>query len=288
VGFASLNGGTTGGAGGQTVTVTNQSDLENYAGSSDPYIIKVQGTITISPFGKEVNVTSNKTIVGVGADATIKEGGFRIINQRNVIIRNLTIRDTYVASDHEGKSQDYDAIQVDTSQNIWFDHCHFTRGGDGLLDLRKDTDYVTVSWCILSHHNKCWGVGWTDNVISKMTLHHNWIHDTEVRNPSFDNAIGHLYNNFLEDISGYGNWIRGNAIAVIENSYYENVKDPWYVDNGEMVTRGNKAVNCSGRQEGNKGTAFDPSSYYSYTLDPVDDVPNLLRTYAGPSANIQY
>lgn len=41
---------------------------------------------------------------------------------------------------------------------------------DGLIDLRKDTDYVTVSNNLLSEHNKAFGIGWTDNVISKMTV----------------------------------------------------------------------------------------------------------------------
>ncbi|MEU7827513.1 MULTISPECIES: hypothetical protein [unclassified Nonomuraea] len=34
------------------------------------------------------------------------------------------------------------------------------------------------------------------------------------------------------------------------------------------------------------GSAFNPGSFYSYTLDPAADVPSLLRTYAGPQANI--
>jgi hypothetical protein len=174
VGFASLNANgqnsTTGGEGGQTVTVRTQSDLERYAGASEPYIIRVEGTITISPFGKEVKVTSNKTIVGVGSNAMIREGGFILDPANNVIIRNLTIRDSYVADDPEGKDQDYDGIQVDNSHHIWLDHCHFTHMGDGLVDLRETTDYVTVSWCIISNHNKCFGVGWTDNTEFKLLL----------------------------------------------------------------------------------------------------------------------
>lgn len=43
---------------------------------------------------------------------------------------------------------------------------------DGLIDLRKDTDYVTVSFCLLSEHNKAFGIGWTQNVISKVTVHY--------------------------------------------------------------------------------------------------------------------
>ncbi len=292
VGFASMNAdgqnGTTGGEGGQTVTVRTQADLEAYAGASAPYVIRVEGTITISPFGKEVAVASNKTIVGVGANATISQGGFVLDPANNVIIRNLTIRDSFVEGDYDGKTQDYDGIQVDNSHHIWIDHCRITHMGDGIIDLREATTYVTVSWCILDNHNKCFGLGWTDNTEYKVTIHHVWIHDTNQRNPSFDNGIGHLYNNFLENVTSYGNYSRGAARLVIENSYFQGVNDPYYPDStAQLVARGNRIVSCTGRSE-TLGSAFNPSSYYSYTLDPVDDVPNILRTYAGPNANIQY
>jgi pectate lyase len=36
--------------------------------------------------------------------------------------------------------------------------------GDGLLDIRKDSQYITVSYNHFSHHNKAFGIGWTSNV----------------------------------------------------------------------------------------------------------------------------
>jgi pectinesterase len=35
-----------------------------------------------------------------------------------------------------------------------------------------------------------------------------------------------------------------------------------------------------------KGTAFDSSAHYSYTLDPVENVPALLRSGSGPQATV--
>ena len=47
-GFATQNGGTTGGAGGTTVTVTNGADFLTYVETVDtPYIIQVSGTIEL-------------------------------------------------------------------------------------------------------------------------------------------------------------------------------------------------------------------------------------------------
>lgn len=90
-GFASLNGGTTGGNGGTVVTVSSFDDLAEYAASEGKYVIQVQGRIDVTPFGYEIPVGSDKTIVGLGSDGEIYQGGFSLQSVRNVIIRNLKI-----------------------------------------------------------------------------------------------------------------------------------------------------------------------------------------------------
>jgi len=283
--------GTTGGASGQTVTVTNQADLNRYVTASEPYVIRVAGAITISPRGTELRVASNKTIVGVGTGGEIVSGGFFIgTGVSNVIIRNLTIRDTLMPDDDPGDdAYDYDAIQIDTASNIWIDHNRLTRMNDGLLDSRKDATNITVSWNQFLDNNKTFGIGWTDNVTARMTIHHNWFRGTNSRNPSADNlAYLHMYNNYLQNVTGYGNYVRGYTKAVIENSYYDNVRDPYYVEAGELVQRGNITVNSSWRsgRVTSRGSAFNPGSFYSYTLHPASDVPSLVSTYSGPQAAI--
>jgi pectate lyase len=287
-GFAA---GVTGGAGGQTVTATTQAQLNQYVTSSSPYVIRVAGTINISPKGTELRVASNKTIIGVGTSGHIVGGGFFLAaGVSNVIIRNLTIRDTTMADDDPGDdAYDYDAIQMDTANRIWIDHNRLSRMNDGLIDSRKDTTNLTVSWNHLADNNKTFGIGWTDNVTARITIHHNWLQNTRTRNPSADNiAYCHLYNNYVQNTSSYGHFIRGLTKAVIENSYFENSRNPYYVEAGELVQRGNITVNSpwdSGKVT-SKGSAFNPSSFYSYTLHPATDVPALLRQYAGPQANI--
>ncbi|OON28026.1 MULTISPECIES: RICIN domain-containing protein [unclassified Micromonospora] len=287
-GFAGAAG-TTGGAGGTTVTVTNQADLERYASSSAAYVIRVNAAIAVSPYGKEIPIRSNKTIIGVGRNGQIVNGGFHLSEgTSNVIIRNLTIRDTRVASDDpDDKDFDYDGIQMDTANKIWIDHNQIVRMNDGLIDSRKDTTNLTVSWNVIAEGNKAFGIGWTTNVTARMTIHHNWIHDNNVRNPSTDNvAYAHFYNNYMQNIRGYGNYSRGYTKMVIENSYYENVKDPYYRDdNAQLRQTGSICVSCTGQRE-TGGSAFTPSSFYSYTLHPASEVPSMLRTYAGPQAAI--
>lgn len=296
-GFASVSAlgqnGTYGGRDGRTVTVRTQADLEKYATAAEPYVIVVAGTITMNPVGKEIKVASDKTIVGSGTSGHIVGGGF-FLGQgvHNVIIRNLTIRDA-----HQGvwndKEHDFDAVQMDGAHHVWIDHNDLRNMADGLIDVRKDSTYVTVSWNKLSQNNKTFGIGWTGNVTTDITIHHNWFRETEQRNPSTDNAAhAHLYNNFLEDVantgitSSYGNYSRGGTRMVLENSYFQGMRNPVIKDaTATVVQRGNVFSGTSGRNESG-GTAFDPRTYYAYTLDRAADVPSLLKSGTGPRTAI--
>ncbi|MGW0418095.1 pectinesterase family protein [Streptomyces sp. NPDC003015] len=296
-GFASVDAlgqnGTYGGRDGQIVTVKTLADLEKYATASEPYVIVVAATITMDPVGKEIKVQSDKTIVGAGTSGQIVGGGFFLgSGVHNVIIRNLTIRDAYQGVWND-KEHDFDAIQMDGAHHVWIDHNDLRHMADGLIDVRKDSTYVTVSWNKLSQDNKAFGIGWTENVVTDITIHHNWVRETEQRNPSTDNAAhAHLYNNFLEDVAGtdinssYGNYSRGATKMVLENSWFQGFKNPVIKDStASIVQKGNTFVDTSGRNESG-GTAFDPKTYYAYTLDKTADVPALLKSGAGPRSSI--
>lgn len=295
-GFASVNAlgqnGTYGGRDGKTVTVKTLTDLEKYATASEPYVIVVAATITMDPKGKEIKVASDKTIVGSGTSGQIVGGGF-FLGQgvHNVILRNLTIRDSYAGTWND-KEHDFDAIQMDGAHHVWIDHNDLRHMADGLIDSRKDTTNLTVSWNKLSNNNKTFGIGWTENTTADITIHHNWIRETEQRNPSTDNvAHAHLYNNYLQDIAGtditssYGNYSRGKTKMLLENSYFEGINNPVTKDSSaSVVQRGNVFVGTSGRNESG-GTAFDPKSFYAYELDEGAEVPAKVRGGAGPRAD---
>ncbi|WP_330349059.1 pectinesterase family protein [Streptomyces sp. NBC_00582] len=298
-GFASVDAlgqkGTYGGRDGKTVTVKTLADLEKYATATEPYVIVVAATINMDPVGKEIKVQSNKTIIGSGTAGQIVGGGF-FLGQgvHNVIIRNLTIRDAYQGVWND-KEHDYDGIQMDGAHHVWIDHNDIRHMADGLIDSRKDTTYLTVSWNRLSQENKAFGIGWTDNVTADITIHHNWIRETEQRNPSTDNvAHAHLYNNFLEDVAGteikssYGNYARGRTNMILENSSFQGLTNPVVRDaTATLVQRGNVFSGTTGKNEsGGSGAAWDPRKYYAYTLDKTADVPSLLRSGAGPRSTL--
>ncbi|MGW0821200.1 pectinesterase family protein [Streptomyces sp. NPDC002845] len=294
-GFASLAGGTTGGAGGKVVTVTDHASLAAYAAAEEPYVIRVSGAIDVEPFGSDIVVASNKTIIGVGRTGEIVHGELHLNpGTSNVIIRNLTIRDSAVEGDWDCKDTDFDGIQMDTVHHVWIDHNRFSRICDGQLDIRKDSEYVTVSYNRFENNNKTLGIGWTSNVRTQLTLDHNWFRGTKQRNPSADNcAYAHLYNNYFSEQPAdgdptwtYASWSRGRTRMVIENSYYDGVQHPYQADDtAELVERGSILKNTSGRHD-EWGAAFDPKDFYDYRLDPAAAVPALVSRFSGPQKQL--
>jgi pectate lyase len=282
-GFATLAGGVSGGGNAPPTIVTTQADLKTCVRDTVPRVCRVQGSVVFGVYEK-IDLRPDKTIIGIGANAEIVNGGFRMVeNRSNVIIRNLTFRDS--AND----GLDKDGIQMDQAHHVWIDHNRFLRLGDGQIDSRLDTTYLTVSWNVFEHHDKTFGIGWTPNVTSQITIHHNWIHDTNQRNPSADNILrAHLYNNVVENVTSYGNYARGGTNMVLQNSVFRNVHDPHYYDTGTLVAQGNQYINTTGQQEssGTSFSFFNPGSFYPYTLTPTAQVEALVKSCAGPRAEL--
>src|SRR5690606_9031003 len=87
IGYAAENGTTTGGKGGQTVTVSTLAALKSAASSKSPMIIQVSGTISGTGM---INVASNKTIIGLKG-SKLNGVGLLLYTVNNVIIQNMTI-----------------------------------------------------------------------------------------------------------------------------------------------------------------------------------------------------
>jgi len=304
-GFASVDAlgvnGTTGGAGGKVVTVTTQEELEKYAQAEEPYIIRVAGEIKIAEkqnpktryeklTTKEIHISSNKTIIGVGKSGHIVGGGFFIgPGMHNIILRNLTIRDSFLAGDWAGVRNDFDGLQMDNAHHVWVDHCHFSRHGDGCLDSRLGTTYLTVSWCIFSDHNKCMGVGWDSKVTAHITVHHSWFRNLGCRSPGAGQVLrAHYYNNYLHGIGAHSHGVNNGTNMVIQNSLFDNVANPIMVTERTctVANAGSVFRHCGGRHDIAGRIFFDASRFYPYTLDKAEDLPGLLAKYAGPQKNL--
>ncbi|MEV0999299.1 right-handed parallel beta-helix repeat-containing protein [Nonomuraea sp. NPDC050202] len=283
-GFAAVNAlgqnGTTGGAGGRTVTATNADQFLEYIDSLEPLVIQVSGTIAIT---SKQGVRPNKTIVGVGTSGHITGGGLDFYRSYNVIVRNLRFTN---AED--------DAVNIgQNSHHIWIDHNTFSGAVDGSVDVVRGADYVTVSWNHFDHSDKSMlishsdGAGGTDIGHLKVTIHHNFFDNSRQRHPRirFGEPV-HIYNNYFLGNELYGVASTENAGAVVEGNYFENVPHPLYSASGyadsgpgRAVQRNNIFVN-SGTPEV-AGTVTEPRTYYSYTVDAPQTVPSAVRAGAG-------
>jgi len=249
IGFATLNGGTTGGRAGQTVTASTYAQLKTYAESSTPYVVMVQGTISNGANGGQVNVASNKSIIGVGTTGFLFGVGLNIANSNNIIIQNLRISMTgvttrvdtpgvYSSTGDEGLPQILvnggDAIGISgTSKNVWIDHCELFSEDpmvqtnidlyDGLIDVKGQTGFITISYNYFHDHHKCGLVGASDTDLfadRKITYHHNYYNNVKLRMPMYRGAVGHFFNNYLVGATDASE-IRAGTCVRMEKNYYE-------------------------------------------------------------------
>ena len=276
VGWATQNGGTTGGSAGTVVNVSTASAFLSAINSSTSQTVRLTANITLSGMNP---VSSNKTIIGSGTGKTITGGGLNVSEDHNVVIRNLNFT-----------GWDDDAINVQTSStNIWIDHNSFSNGYDGAVDIKRGSDFVTVSWNRTFNHNKTMLLGHSDDNGSqdighlRVTYHHNWFDGTTQRHPRvrFGNPV-HVYNNYYDNNGGYGVASTENAGVLVEGNYFENVDDPYHRGEGDssagnLVAR-NNYLTGSGSGDAGGSVAAIP---YSYTLDTASSVKSIVTADAG-------
>ncbi|MFG1995032.1 polysaccharide lyase family 1 protein [Actinoplanes sp. NPDC048988] len=278
VGFASLNGGTTGGSSSTVVTVTSASALKSALSSSTSQTVRVSGLIAISGM---YTVASNKTVIGVGSGSGITGGGLNLSGVRNIILRNLVFRN---ASD--------DSINVQTNTtNVWIDHNDLANGYDGLIDIKRGSDFITVSWNRLHDHDKSMLLGHSDDNGSqdighlRVTYVHNWFDGTNQRHPRvrFGNPV-HVLNNYYSNIGSYGVASTENAGVFVERNYFENVKSPTVTQTGDSAAGNLKVLNNykvnSGTEQVRNGAGV-AAIPYSYTPEANNTVKATVTAGAG-------
>ncbi len=284
-GFCMVNGTTTGGAGGPTVTVTNGTDFATQISLAGPRIVQVSGPISVGT----VYCGSDKTIIGLGTNAALL-GHLNISGVSNVIVRNLRItnpgNDGITIRERNGNPG---------SHHVWVDHCTFIDCGDGSCDMSVGAQYNTVSWCKfiyptqLEHRFTMIADGYNNTAAGVTnwgwyTLHHNWWSARcDQRMPASSYGRIHMYNNFFNCTNNsYSSNARAETEILSERNYYLRVDDALYADadkNGKIRTNGNIYVSITGLLTAGTDTVFTPP--YPYVLDAAADVPNLVTNGAG-------
>jgi pectate lyase len=275
---------TTGGGDGSVVVARTADELADHAGREEPLTILIEGALTGS--GK-LRVASNKTLLGVGASASITGVELSLNDVSNVIIRNLTMTGAR------------DAIALRGSHHVWVDHCDLSACDDGLLDITHRSDYVTVSWTRFSDHHKTMLINSgtsqpEDAGTLNTTIHHCWFDGSNTRNPRVGYGQVHIFNS-LYNGNGYGIGLHSQARVLAERNHFDGVKDPvkqMYREDPASPHHGfcegidNIFHDCTG-QQAIEGISFPVDDYYRYdfALDEAGDVATAVREGAGPGAS---
>ncbi|MFH8972832.1 polysaccharide lyase family 1 protein [Streptomyces sp. NPDC017890] len=322
-GYATQNGGTTGGAGGQTVRATTGTAIHQAlcgrASSSTPITIEVTGTINHGNTTKvsgdscstaadriELKQISNVTIVGVGGGAVFDQLGIHIRESSNIIIQNVTVRN--VKKSGSPTSNGGDAIGMESGvRNVWVDHTTLEASGgesegyDGLFDMKDDTKYVTLSYSVLRNSGRGGLIGSSESDVSNgyVTFHHNKYENIDSRAPLLRGGVAHIYNNHYVSLNESGINSRAGAKAKVDNNYFEDSKDvlgTFYTDQaGSWQVSGNifDNVTWSEREGDNNPAGPNPQSNttvsipYSYSLDAADCVPGVVSQTAGAGKGLK-
>jgi pectate lyase len=285
---------TTGGGNATPVTVDSMDALNAQARGDTPAVIYVSGALSGS-----LVVGSNKTIIGQpGAriDGNIQIGPLDAAEAasselhpdgedkgvHNVIIRNLIV--------NGGE----DTININYSHHIWLDHLDISDGSDGIIDIVRASDYITVSWSkiyytrggghrlasLVGNRND---LGEIDTDRLQITFHHNWWGDgIQGRQPRVRFGKLHLFNNLHTSTDG-GYAVRCGVHANIRSERNVYVKQDAFdysdtTDDAVLESVEDLFID-SGSTSGN-GTAFTPP--YPYTADPTEGLRAYLEANTGP------
>ncbi|KAH9890774.1 pectate lyase a [Xylariomycetidae sp. FL2044] len=223
VGYCTQNGGTTGGTGGTTTTVSDLVSFTAAVGAEGPAVVVLDGELSGTA---KVEVTSDKTIIGLPG-SSLTGIGLTVLGQSNVIIRNMKI--SKVLADYG------DIITIQATSNVWIDACDLSNDldhdkdyYDGLVDIVHASEWVTVSNTYFHDHWKGSLVGHSDSNEAEDTGHlhvtfvGNWWDNINSRTPSYRFGEGHIFNNYFSNLIETGVNTRTQAQLLIESSVFES------------------------------------------------------------------
>ncbi len=323
VGYSTVGGLTTGGTGGITNTFTTGqgTDFENFVWHthpSGPAVALVSGSITLRS-DSDVHIMANTSIIGIGTNAAII-GNLMCSGSdgaTNIIIRNLDIQNPSTDS-----GQDGDAITIKNLgvHHVWIDHCTLHDTTDGIVDVTRQGDFVTISWCKIFYtapngHEDVDLIGGDDSNTTDLgylhvTFHHNWWGTLCIeRLPSVRFGRVHVFNNYY-NVSGnhYCARTRIDAEVLVEGNWFQNVQNPWELlttsgTTGKLLAQNNNVgyldtsfgvTWVNGWYPGQSlipgtdtltpgGNGLNPPPY-SYPLNNAADVPAIVTQNAGAGA----
>lgn len=278
----------------------------------------------------DIRVGSNTTLIGL-RNAEITGAALQITGVQNVIVRGLTLTDAYdcfpswdpTDGDEGNWNSEWDLLTVSGSTNVWIDHNDLSDGDnldsdqpeyfgrpfqvhDGLLDIVRAADYVTVSWNLFHDHDKVMLIGNSDSRTTdrghlRVTLHHNEFRDLGQRTPRVRYGQVDVYNNSYvetrrddqyEYVYSWGLGVESQLVA--ERNAFTGTIDAATVIGvygGTAISESGNVVNfrrtdlladynAASSAEIGDDVGWQPT--LRTRVDPASAVPALVAVFAGP------
>ena len=204
-----------------------------------PVAIRIIGQVTLSglscsdmssAYAIGVKGAANVTFEGVGDDATLYTAGVAAFQSSSIEVRNLGLMNW-------GGGKDGDGITLKQSVGVWVHNNDIFYGnagsdgdqakGDGSMDLKDNSQYVTISY------NHFWDSGKmslcgmkSESGQNWITYHHNWFDHSDSRHPRIRTMSVHVYNNYYDGNSKYGVGAAKDSEAFVEANYFRNCNYP--------------------------------------------------------------
>ena len=295
---------------GKSETITGlQSIIDAYSKGKDktPIAFRFIGKISLSDLdhisssaeGLQIKgAKMNMTFEGVGDDATVYGFGFLLREAESVEFRNFAIM----------RCLD-DAMSLDTkNSHVWIHNMDLFYGkkgsaadqakGDGTVDIKGDSKYVTVAY------NRFWDNGKASMCGMKsetgenwITYHHNWFDHSDSRMARIRTMSVHMYNNYYQHNDVYGIGATSGSSVFMESNYFDATKRPIMSSlqgtdaKGDGTFSGEKGglIKAYGNVFANKPDNFsyipyaeNNTSFDAYEVSaPSEQVPASVKTLVG-------
>ena len=295
---------------GKLETITGlQSIIDAYSKGKDktPIAFRIIGKVNLSDLdhisssaeGLQIKgAMMNMTFEGVGDDATVYGFGFLLREAESVEFRNFAIM----------RCLD-DAMSLDTdNSHVWIHNMDLFYGkkggaadqakGDGTVDIKGDSKYVTVAY------NRFWDNGKASMCGMKsetgenwITYHHNWFDHSDSRMARVRTMSVHMYNNYYQHNDVYGIGATSGSSIFMESNYFDAVKRPIMSSlqgtdaKGDGTFSGEKGglIKAYGNVFANKPANFsyipyaeNNTSFDAYEVsEPSEQVPASVKTLVG-------
>lgn len=295
---------------GKQETITGlQSIIDAYSKGKDktPIAFRIIGKVNLSDLdhisssaeGLQIKgAMMNMTFEGVGDDATVYGFGFLLREAESVEFRNFAIM----------RCLD-DAMSLDTkNSHVWIHNMDLFYGkkgsaadqakGDGTVDIKGDSKYVTVAY------NRFWDNGKASMCGMKsetgenwITYHHNWFDHSDSRMARVRTMSVHMYNNYYQHCDVYGIGATSGSSIFMESNYFDATKRPIMSSlqgtdaKGDGTFSGEKGglIKAYGNVFANKPANFsyipyaeNNTSFDAYEVsNPSEQVPASVKTLVG-------